>query len=45
MSKLGKHKVGKGCLYINNLDDVDRTVLLELVTKSVEKMRRLYPRD
>ena len=43
MSKLGKHKVGKGCLYINKLDDVDRGVLLELVTKSVEKMRKLYP--
>jgi hypothetical protein len=43
MSKLGKHKVGKGCLYINKLDDVDRDVLLELVTSSVEKMRKLYP--
>ena len=42
LSKLGKHKVGKGCLYINKLDDVDRTVLHELVTKSVEKMRLLY---
>ena len=45
MAKLGKHKTGKGCLYINKLDDVDRTVLLELVTKSVEKMRKLYPSD
>jgi hypothetical protein len=45
MSKLGKHKVGKGCLYINKLDDVDRGVLLELVTKSVEKMRKLYQGD
>jgi hypothetical protein len=45
MSKLGKHKMGKGCLYINKLDDVDRNVLIELVTKSVEKMRKLYPSD
>ena len=45
MAKLGKHKTGKGCLYINKLDDVDRNVLLELVTKSVEKMRKLYPSD
>jgi hypothetical protein len=43
MSKLGKHKMGKGCLYINKLDDVDRELLRELVTKSVEKMRNLYP--
>jgi hypothetical protein len=42
MSKLGKHKMGKGCLYINKLDDVDRELLRELVTKSVEKMRKLY---
>ena len=42
MAKLGKHKTGKGCLYINKLDDIDRNVLLELVTKSVEKMRKLY---
>jgi Domain of unknown function (DU1801) len=45
MSRLGKHKMGKGCLYINKLDDVDRDVLFELVTKSVEKMRKLYPSD
>ncbi len=45
MSKLGKHKAGKGCLYINKLDDVDRNVLRELVTKSVEEMRKLYPSD
>jgi hypothetical protein len=43
LSKLGKHKVGKGCLYINKLDDVDRDLLRELVIKSVEKMRKLYP--
>jgi Domain of unknown function (DU1801) len=45
LSKLGKHKVGKGCLYINKLDDVDRDLLRELVIKSVEKMRKLYPSD
>jgi hypothetical protein len=41
-SKLGKHKVGKGCLYINKLDDIDRNVLQELVTKSVAEMRNRY---
>jgi hypothetical protein len=43
MAKLGKHKNTKGCLYINNLDDVDRDVLRQLVTTSVERMRKLYP--
>jgi hypothetical protein len=45
MSKLGKHKVGKGCLYINKLDDVDRDLLKELVTKSVREMRKRYSSD
>jgi hypothetical protein len=40
MAKLGKHKTGKGCLYINKLDDINRDLLRELVAKSVEHMRR-----
>lgn len=38
LSRLGKHKVGKSCLYINKLADVDISVLRELIAKSVEKM-------
>ena len=37
MAKLGKHKHGKGCLYINKLDDVDRGVLRKLVEYSVAR--------
>jgi len=33
---LGKHKTGKGCLYINKLKDVDLVTLQELVRRSVE---------
>src|SRR6185295_5113150 len=40
MSRLGKYKTGKGCLYIKKLDDIDRAVLKELVVKSVAEMRR-----
>jgi hypothetical protein len=40
MAKLGKHKRGKGCLYINKLDDVDRKVLRKLVEKTVKEMRK-----
>jgi hypothetical protein len=36
MARLGKYKTGKGCLYINKLDDVDMDVLEELVRSSVE---------
>ena len=35
LNKLGKYKTGKACLYINKLEDVDLSVLQELVTKSV----------
>lgn len=31
LDKLGKQKVGKGCLYINKLADVDLDVLKELI--------------
>jgi hypothetical protein len=37
LAKLGKYKVGKGCLYINKLEDVDINVLRELVKRSVDR--------
>lgn len=36
MSKLGKHKTGKSCLYINKLEDIDQNVLRKLVKLSAE---------
>ena len=39
LSKLGKHKTGKSCLYINKLEDVDLDTLRELVKRSVEHMQ------
>jgi hypothetical protein len=38
-ARLGKHKVGKSCLYVNKLDDVDQDVLREMVQRSVTYMR------
>lgn len=35
LSRLGKFKTGKSCLYIKKLDDIDVTVLQELIDKSV----------
>lgn len=43
LARLGKHKIGKSCLYIKRLTDVDLTVLEELVALSVEHMRRTNP--
>lgn len=40
MAKLGKYKTGKSCLYLKRLSDVDLGVLRELVTASVEAMRK-----
>lgn len=40
MAKLGKHKHGKGCLYINKLDDVDRKVLRKLIEYSVKALQK-----
>ncbi len=34
LSKLGKHRTGKGCLYIKSLADVDIEVLKKLISKS-----------
>lgn len=38
MKRLGKHRTGKGCLYIKTLDEIDLKVLRELIQKSVAKM-------
>jgi hypothetical protein len=42
LDKLGKYTLGKGCLYIKNLEDVDPKVLKELVARSVKKMAKTY---
>jgi len=34
--KLGKHKVGVGCLYINKLEDVDLKVLEQLIEAALK---------
>jgi len=37
VAKLGKHKTGKGCLYIRKLDDVDAKVLKELLAAGAKR--------
>ena len=43
LAKLGKHKHGKGCLYINKLTDVDMKVLEQLMRKSYAWMKKHPP--
>ena len=43
LDRLGKHKLGKSCLYINKLDDVDLDVLEELIRAGLADMAEKYP--
>ena len=36
LGKLGKHKIGKSCLYINKLTDVDIDVLKQIIQRSLD---------
>jgi hypothetical protein len=42
LARLGRHKMGKSCLYIRKLADVDLGVLEQLVAGSVAEIRRRY---
>lgn len=39
LGKLGKHKIGKACLYINKLADVDETTLRQLIKHAYDHMK------
>ncbi len=42
LDRLGKHKMGKSCLYINKLADVDLAVLEELVKAGLDVLAKKY---
>lgn len=43
LAGLGKHKIGKSCLYVKRLDDIDLDVLRALAEESWDEMNRKYP--
>lgn len=43
LAKLGKHTMGKSCLYFKRLSDLDPEVLEALIAASVADLRRRYP--
>ncbi len=43
LSRLGKHKVSKGCVYVNKLSDINLDVLKEAIGESVRLTATLYP--
>ena len=45
LSKLGKHKMGKVCLYFKQLADLDKSVLRKLVVGSIAEARRRSGQD
>jgi hypothetical protein len=42
LQNLGKHKSGKGCLYIKKLDDVNINVLESLIKESIKFLKEKY---
>ncbi|KIC15578.1 DUF1801 domain-containing protein [Leisingera sp. ANG-Vp] len=43
LSRLGKHKLGKSCLYVNKLADIDLAVLAELIQTGLKDLDALWP--
>ncbi|MEC7796100.1 MAG: DUF1801 domain-containing protein, partial [Pseudomonadota bacterium] len=42
LARLGKHKTGRSCLYLNGLADVDLAVLRQIIDRSVASTRARY---
>jgi hypothetical protein len=42
LSRLGKHKMTKSCLYFRQLADLDRSTLEKLVVGSIAEVKRRY---
>jgi hypothetical protein len=43
LARLGKHKIGKCCLYLKSLSDVDTGVLERLIAGSAQAIKERYP--
>ena len=42
LAKLGKHTIGKGCLYVRKLSDVDLNLLEHLIVGVVAERKHRY---
>lgn len=43
MSRLGKHKTGRSCLYVNKLADIETSVLEELIRAGLRDLDAIWP--
>ena len=42
LEKLGKHKTGKGCVYVKKLSDIDIEILQKMIANHMKQMREIY---
>ena len=42
LEKLGKHKAGKGCIYVNKLQDIKTDILKQLINQSIDFLKKRY---
>ena len=45
LSKFGKHKAGKGCIYIKKIADIEVEILKKMIALSVKNLNKLYPNN
>jgi hypothetical protein len=43
LAKLGKHRTGRSCLYINRLEDINFNVLEKIARRGWNEMKKKYP--
>ena len=43
LKKLGKHKLGGGCIYVKKLEDIDAGILNKMIDVSVKYLKKKYP--
>lgn len=43
LGRLGKHKTGAACVYVNKLADVDEAVLKELIRAGLDRLDTIWP--
>lgn len=42
LSRIGKHRIGRSCLYFRQLSDLDISVLEKIVTGSISEAKQMY---
>jgi len=45
LNKLGKHSLGKSCLYVTKLENIDLAILEQIIAESVLIMKQTYPKN